>query len=168
MTFETRSGQPPSIAASTDLRHLRRLSSPSEPAPAELPFPDAPSSELVEGPRIPLRHGSAPTEVWITRKLWRRTDGLPEDRWHYQNRWRNVEDWTDPDCLSGKWARIINPFGYGAEGVLSLVDEQSDELLLTTSDGNEHPFLHPAHVEVLQDSVHLNAFEQAIAAGARG
>ena len=89
MSFE----RPENIRSTLDLRHLDRMSREPESPPAELPLlPEIDPADLKEGPRIPLRYGSAPTEIWISRHLWRRTDGLPEHVWHYQNRWRPLSE----------------------------------------------------------------------------
>lgn len=130
--------------------HLDRLSRPREPAPPELPFPDI--SDGIPGPRISARYGSWPTEVSPSTRKWRRTDGLPEARWTYQNRWRAIDDWTCIDCLIGKFVEAKS----GERGECGKDDEG-----FITIDGDE-TFLSPQDVRVIDSPTHLNRFETAI------
>ncbi|AXQ68831.1 hypothetical protein HOU00_gp294 [Caulobacter phage CcrPW] len=120
---------------------------------AELPFPDHDPADIIEGPRIALRYGSAATQICVSARMWRRTD--VGDRFTYRGRWRSVDDYTDEDCVAGKWVRVKWRDGY-REG-LATMDEEGFILV------NGIPY-HAKNVEVIPDPAYLNMFERAIAA----
>lgn len=118
-----------------------------------LPFPDFDPADIIEGPRIPLRYGSAATEICVGARMWRRTDC--GDRFTYQGRWRSIADYTDEDCVAGKWVRVKWRDGF-REGLASM-DEEGFILV------GGIPY-HAKEVEVMPDPTCLNMFERAIAA----
>lgn len=125
----------------------------------DLPFPKPDPADLIDGPRVPLRYGSAATQIWVSKRQWRRSDGLPGHEYHYQNRWRTFDDYTDTDNVEGKRARVKGTEDVGIvvvddEGFLSLEDENGVVVhwcLLQVED-----------VEVIPDETRLNKFERAL------
>lgn len=144
------------IRSFVDLSHIDRMSAPPQPKQTDLPFPEAPADDVIEGPRIPARYGSYATEIWVSKRLWRRTDGLPEARFHYQNRWHSITDYTDEDCVVGKRVSVNNAWIAPYIGLAGLTEDGHLSI-----DGHE-TLLTARHVTVLEDDVHLNPFERAI------
>jgi hypothetical protein len=145
------------IRSFIDLSHIDRMTAPPPPAQPDLAFPDiCEPDDIIPGPRIPLRYGSAATEISISRRMWRRTDR--GDRFTYQGRWRSIEDWSDMDCIDGKLVRLNGKSVIGVavvddEGFIS-VDQPNSDLVWS--------WLSPADLTVLQDHKHLNIFERAL------
>jgi hypothetical protein len=137
--------------------YIQRLIDGPAPLPQELPFPDAPRDDVIPGPRISARYGSYATEIWVSKRMWRRTDGLPEHRFHYQNRWRRMDDYTDIDNVIGKLVSVRNAWNPPYRGVAGETDEG-----YVSIDGRD-TFLTAAHLDVLPSDTHLSRFEQAIA-----
>lgn len=153
------------IRSFVNLSHIDRMTAPPPPAQPDLPFPQPAADDVIPGPRISLRYGSAATEICISKQEWRRTDGLPEHRFHYQNRWRSIHDWTDEDCLVGKRAKLKKGPHKGLTGVISWDPDDEGFLAITNEvNGRLHVWCGPKDFMVLPDAVNLNPFEQAIAA----
>lgn len=144
------------IRSFVDLSHIDRLSRGPEPQPPELPFPEPDAADLIDGPRIALRYGSAATQICISTRMWRRTDGLPETRWHFQNRWRSIRDYSEEACVVGKLVVVNNAWNPPYQGVAGETDDGHLSI-----DGHE-TFLTAAHVTVIETVEHLNLFEQAL------
>lgn len=156
----TRTKPAEDINSFVDLSHIRRMSAPPPPAQPDLPFPQRDRAQIIEGPRVRLRYGSAATEVDMAALEWRRTDGLPEHEYHFQNRWRSIHNWRDTDCIVGKRVQLLGTDYIGIaeeddEGFLQFADED---------DGTFHTCLQAEDLTILQDDVNLNPFEAAIAA----
>jgi hypothetical protein len=146
---------PENIRSTMDLRHIDRMSAPPEPVQADLPFPDL--VDLIEGPRIPLRYGSAATEISVSKRMWRRKG---EGLFSFHGRWRSINDYREADCIAGKWVRSKE---YGVEGVASLDDEGFITITVAVAGGAAmYPWGSPDNVEVIETAEHLNAFEIAI------
>jgi hypothetical protein len=144
------------IRSFIDLSHIDRMTAPPAPVQPDLAFPDAPAEDVIPGPRIPLRYGSAATEIWVSKRMWRRTDR--GDRFSYQGRWRSIDDYSETDCIDGKLVRVNGKSVIGVavvddEGFIS-VDKPGTDIVWT--------WLSPADLTVLQDHKHLNMFEQAL------
>lgn len=146
------------IESFVNLSHINRLINPDTTAQPGLPFPQPDPADLIEGPRIRLRYGSAATQIWVSQRKWRRTDGLPEHEHHYQNRWREIEDWRDSDNLIGKRVWVMRH-----ADLYGVVEEDEDgHLLVTDEDDGVTVWVQPEDVSVQQDDVHLNPFEKTI------
>lgn len=136
---------------------LQRMVNPETPAAQpDLPFPRP--TNLIEGPRIPLRYGSAATEISIDTLEWRRTDC--GDRFTYQGRWRSIHDYRESDCCVGKLVRLKRS---GHIGVCYEDDEGF--LSIASRSGVQTGFTYRVEdIDVLDDPAYLNMFERAIAA----
>lgn len=136
---------------------LDRMINPEPPTVQEdLPFPRP--TNLIEGPRIPLRYGSAATEISIDTLEWRRTDR--GDRFTYQGRWRSVHDYREADCCVGKLVRVKRS---GHIGVC--YEDEEGFLSIASRDGVKTGYTYRVQdIDVLDDPAYLNMFERAIAA----
>lgn len=124
----------------------------------DLPFPPrCDPAYNIPGPRYPLLYGSAATEINLDQMMWRRTDGLPEAEYHYQNRWRPIVDETDEFCLCGK--RVL------FHGKIGTTFEDDDRTLSVLLDGDKHPWgdVRARDLTVVYDPAYPNAFEAVIA-----
>lgn len=106
--------------------------------------------DVVPGPRVPARYGFYATSIRRSTREWRILEHGDPLSW--AGRWRSIDDYTDADCMVGKWGRT--DFG---EGVIRYWDEDLDYVL--SIDGT--PFLEK-EVTVVEDDVHLNAFQRTM------
>lgn len=144
------------IRSFIDLSHIDRMTAPPAPVQPDLAFPDVDPADIIVGPRISLRYGSAATEISVSQRMWRRTDR--GDRFTYQGRWRSISDYTEMDCVDGKLVQVKGEDVIGVavvddEGFISVAKPHTD--IVWT-------FLTVEHVEVVEDGIHLNQFEQAL------
>lgn len=116
----------------------------------ELPLePEHQRDDVVPGPRVPARYGSYATSIRRSTREWRVLER--GDTFSWSGRWRPINDYTDIDCLVGKWGRI------GAhEGLVCYDDEEGGEVQI-----NGYP-ARVSEVEVVEDGAHLNAFERTL------
>lgn len=128
----------------------------------DLPFPQPAPVDIIDGPRISLRYGSAPTEIWVSGRKWRRTDR--GDVFSYQGRWRAIDDYRETDNLVGKLGEA-NYAGRVLRGVLA---EDEDGFLGFVVPEGVAGWLRPENITVIDDPQHLNKFERAIAAHLEG
>ena len=117
---------------------------------ADLPLlPDHQRDDVVPGPRVPARYGSYATSLRRSTREWRILEQGDPLTW--SGRWRSVDDYTEVDCLVGKWG------GVGRfEGVIKHSRDEGHALEI---DG--YPVL-PHEIDVTEDGVHLNAFQRAL------
>jgi hypothetical protein len=148
------------IESVVDLGHIRRMTDPDTTTQPDLAFGvEAPDGDKIEGPRISLRYGSAATEIWVSKRLWRRTDR--GDPFSYLGRWRSIDDFREAENCVGKLALVR---GSDAIGV---VTEDEDGFLEV--DDVEEPkcgggMMQPGELRIIPHPDHLNRFEQAIKA----
>lgn len=146
---------PENIRSTLDLSHIDRMTAPAAPVQPDLPFPDL--VDLIDGPRIALRYGSAATEISISKRMWRRKG---EGLFSFHGRWRSINDYREADCISGKWVRSKE---YDVEGVASLDSDGFITVTVPCAGGiATYPWGSPDTVEVIETAEHLNAFEIAI------
>ncbi len=139
---------------------LNRMTEP-QPVQGELALPpEVEPDDLIQGPRISLRYGTAPTEIWVSARKWRTMHHVP-------GRWKSITDYRDDDCLIGKLVKV-NP---GTPDELVGVVWECDDFEGTAFEvrgivtrtgwkGNVYPTWR--NLEVIEDGIHLNAFEQAL------
>jgi len=131
---------------------LQRMVAGPEPVQPELPLPPQHDpANIIPGPRIRLRYGSAATEICTRCRVWRDTR-VPSERW------RSVSDYRHIDNVIGKLVEVKNAFNPPYRGVAGESDDDGGGL---TIDGKE-TFLSLSHVTVVSSDEHLNAFEQAL------
>lgn len=141
-----------------DLAHIRRMTHPDTTVQPDLAFGgEAPDGDRIDGPRISLRYGSAATEIWVSKRQWRRIDR--GDHFSYQGRWRSIDDWTESDNCLGKLALIKGTDNIG------IVTEDEDGFLMV--DDLDDPKCggmasDPSELRVIPHPDYLNRFEQAI------
>ncbi|UTC28855.1 hypothetical protein MARCHEWKA_03430 [Brevundimonas phage vB_BpoS-Marchewka] len=117
---------------------------------SDLPLlPDHQRDDVVPGPRIPARYGSYATSLRRSTREWRVLERGDPLTW--SGRWRSVDDYTDPDCLVGKYARAGS-----LHGVIAYAE---DEGYVLEIDGYA---VHPEDVTVFENAVHFNAFQRAL------
>lgn len=117
----------------------------------DLPLePEHQRDDVVPGPRVPARYGSYATSIRRSTRQWRILEQGDPLTW--SGRWRSVDDYTDADCMVGKWGRT--DFG---EGAIRYWDEDQDYVL--SIDGV--PYLEK-EVAVVEDDVHFNAFQRTM------
>lgn len=120
---------------------------PSEPEPPLLE-PHT-RDDVVPGPRVPARYGSYATSIRRSTRQWRVLERGDPLSWG--GRWRSVDDYSDVDCLVGKWARA------GAlEGRIVRSEDELFELEI-----NGYP-VRPEDVTVVEDDRHFNAFQRTL------
>ncbi|USN14021.1 hypothetical protein PAPPERLAPAPP_03490 [Brevundimonas phage vB_BpoS-Papperlapapp] len=117
---------------------------------SDLPLlPEHQRDDVVPGPRIPARYGSYSTSLRRSTREWRVLERGDPLTW--SGRWRSVDDYTDADCLVGKYARS------GAlQGVVAYA---KDEGAILEIDG--YP-VRPEDLTVIENAVHLNDFQRAL------
>lgn len=132
MSFE----RPENIRSKLDLSHLDRMSRPPEEPHPELPlWPEIEPSELVEGPRMPLRYGSAPITIWWKQGKWKRADI------HYPSfgsKWRPLSE-MEIELLS--WQGAHGPRSiHRVASVVPHGGNYDDHLQFVLTDGTHVPF----------------------------
>lgn len=145
------------IESFVDLAHIRRVTDPDPTTQPDLAFGmEAPDGDRIEGPRISLRYGSAATEIWVSKRQWRRTDR--GDPLSYHGRWRSIDDWRDAENCIGKLALVKGTDNIG------VVSEDEDGFLEV--DDLDDPkcggMANPDELRVIPHPDYLNRFERAI------
>lgn len=117
---------------------------------ADLPLlPEPQRDDVVPGPRVPARYGSYATALRRSTREWRILGYGDPLTW--PGRWRSVDDYSEIDCLIGKWGRTAS-----LEGLIFVDPVEGGVLEI---DGWP---IRPDTVTVVEDGVHFNAFQRAL------
>jgi hypothetical protein len=142
------SQRPEPIAAAPGPTFLERM---CNPPPQRVVVEALPDPNIIPGPRIPLRHGSAATQIDVAGRRWRRE--------YHDTQWYAVDDYSLSNCVVDKLVRVI---GHDLLTGIAVMDDEGFFGINRDGVFIDSWWL-PQHFEVLASSDHLNPFEQAIA-----